>query len=188
MHDVSRNTGAAPAPLSSSSSSPLSPSPAPRRKRDPDAQAQKVRDDDRIIAAAEAILLRRMRVPGCAVTDPQAAHRYVRMRLANRPAEVFAVLHVDNQHKVTGWQELFTGTIDGASVHPREVVRACIEHGSAAVLLVHNHPSGVEEPSNADKAITRRLIDALALIEVRVLDHLIVAGTGVTSFAQRGLL
>ena len=101
---------------------------------------------------------------------------------------VFACLFLDNRHRVIKYEELFRGTIDGASVHPREVVKRALHHNSAAVILAHNHPSGVAEPSLADEAITRRLKDALSLVDVRVLDHFVVAAGESVSFAERGLL
>ena len=106
------------------------------------------------------------------------------MRLAPQPYELFAVLWLDSRHRVIAFEELFRGTIDGASVHPREVVRAAIDH-NAACIFAHNHPSGVEEPSQADLRITHHLKDALDLVDVRVLDHMIVGDT-MCSFAERG--
>lgn len=121
-----------------------------------------------------------------ALTDPDASARYLKSRLAAYPYEVFACLFLDNRHRVIAFEELFRGTIDGASVHPREVVRQCLAHNAAAVILAHNHPSGVSEPSAADRAITLRLRDALALVDIRVLDHFVI-GTGTpTSLARRG--
>jgi DNA repair protein RadC len=102
--------------------------------------------------------------------------------------EVFGVLHLDNRHRLIAVEKLFRGTIASASVHPREVAKAALMQNAPAVVLFHNHPSGFTEPSAADELITRRLKEALALIDVRVLDHLIVAGTDITSFAERGLL
>ena len=125
---------------------------------------------------------------GEALTEPRAAGRYFAQRLRAFPQEVFACLFLDNRHRAIAFEELFRGTIDGAQVHPREVVRRCIAHNAAAVMFGHNHPSGVAEPSAADRAITRRLVDALALVEVRVLDHFIVGDGAATSFAERGLL
>jgi len=102
--------------------------------------------------------------------------------------EVFACLYLDNRNRVTACKELFRGTIDGSSVHPREVVKEALAHNAAAVILVHNHPSGVAEPSQADELITRRLKQSLSLVDIRVLDHLIVGDATVESFAERGLL
>lgn len=122
------------------------------------------------------------------LTSPDATRDYLKLRLYGAPHEVFACLFLDNRHRVIRYEELFRGTIDGASVHPREVVRRVIETNAAAVIFAHNHPSGVAEPSEADLAITRRLKEALALIDVRVLDHIIVGDGRGTSFAERGLL
>ena len=102
--------------------------------------------------------------------------------------EVFAVLWLNNRHHMLAFDEMFYGTIDGASVHPREVVRRAIEHNAAAVILAHNHPSGVAEPSRADTQLTRRLSDALGLIDVRVIDHIVVGAEETVSFAERGLI
>ncbi|MDD3516816.1 MAG: DNA repair protein RadC [Chromatiales bacterium] len=124
---------------------------------------------------------------GDALTSPDDTRRYLAARLRDHPHEVFAILFLDNRHRVIAFEELFQGTIDGASVHPREVVRRVLAHNAAAVILAHNHPSGVAEPSAADARITQRLKDALALIDVRVLDHLIVGDESV-SLAERGLL
>lgn len=120
------------------------------------------------------------------LTDPAASARYLKARIGGYPYEVFACLFLDNRHRVIAFEELFRGSIDGASVHPREVVRHCLAHNAAAVIFAHNHPSGVAEPSSADRAITLRLRDALALVDVRVLDHFVI-GSGIpTSLAKRG--
>lgn len=118
----------------------------------------------------------------------QATINYFKSRLRDYPYEVFAVLYLDNHHRVIGYEELFRGTINGASVHPREVVRQSLQHNAAAVIFSHNHPSGISDPSEADRAITYRLRDALALIDVRVLDHVIIGGGEHCSLAQRGWL
>jgi DNA repair protein RadC len=112
----------------------------------------------------------------------------VQLRLAPRDHEVFTILFLDSRHRLIDCREIFRGTIDGASVHPREVVKEALARNAAAVILSHNHPSGVAEPSQADELITQRLREALALIDVRVLDHLIVAGSDVVSLAERGAL
>jgi DNA repair protein RadC len=123
-----------------------------------------------------------------ALTHPAACADYLRARIAAFPYEVFVCLFLDNRHRVIACEELFRGSIDGASVHPREVVRRCLAHNAAAVVFAHNHPSGVAEPSQADRDITAELKKALAMIDVRVLDHFII-GSGVpTSLATRGLL
>lgn len=142
---------------------------------------------EEILAEARHLLARRVR-RGTTLTSPRAARDYLTMRLADRDHEVFTILFLDTRHRLIDCTELFRGTIDGASVHPREVVKEALARNAAAVILAHNHPSGVAEPSQADEIITQRLREALALVDIRVLDHLIVAGTGVTSLAERGLL
>ncbi|WP_018869163.1 MULTISPECIES: DNA repair protein RadC [unclassified Thioalkalivibrio] len=124
---------------------------------------------------------------GEALTSPAATRRFLSARLRDYPFEVFGALFLDNRHRVLAFEELFRGTIDGASVHPREVVRRVLHHNAAAVILAHNHPSGVAEPSRSDALITRRLSEALSLIDVRLLDHLIIGDTAV-SLAERGEL
>ena len=123
-----------------------------------------------------------------ALTSPRDSGAFLKAQLAHRPYEVFACLFLDNRHRVLAFEELFRGTLDGASVHPREVVRAALQHNAAAVILAHNHPSGVSEPSAADRNITHQLRDALQLIGVRVLDHLVVGAGEPTSMAARGLI
>ena len=124
---------------------------------------------------------------GDALCSPDDTRHYLTVELQACPHEVFACLFLDNRNRVLAFEKMFYGTIDGASVHPREVVRRAIENNAAAVIFAHNHPSGVAEPSSADKQITHRLKDALALIDVRVLDHMII-GDEVVSFAESGLL
>jgi len=123
-----------------------------------------------------------------ALTSPRDSAAFLKARMASRPYEVFACLFLDNRHRVLAFEEMFRGTLDGASVHPREVVRAALEHNAAACILAHNHPSGVSEPSAADRNITRQLRDALQLIGVRVLDHLVIGSGEPTSMAARGLI
>lgn len=120
--------------------------------------------------------------------DPANVRDYLCNWLGNRKAEVFACLFLDNRHRILAAEELFFGTIDGASVYPREVVRECLKHNAASVIFVHNHPSGVAEPSQADIRITTRLKDALHLIDVRVLDHFVVGTDALVSMAVRGML
>lgn len=124
---------------------------------------------------------------GEALTDVNAVRNYLTHRLRGYPYEVFACLFLDNKHRVIEYEELFRGTIDSASVHPREVVRHAIHHNAAAIIFAHNHPSGVAEPSQADHRITDRLKEALGLVDVRVLDHFVI-GDDVVSFAERGYL
>jgi len=124
-----------------------------------------------------------------AMTSPDVTRRYLVSRLRSYPHEVFGILLLDNQHRVLAWEELFRGTIDGASVYPREVVKLALASNAAAVIFAHNHPSGIAEPSEADRQITQRLRQALALVEIRVLDHFIVGdGELPYSFAEHGLL
>ena len=125
---------------------------------------------------------------GDLLTSPDLVRSYLSAQLRHQPREVFAVLFLDNQNRLITYEELFFGTIDGASVYPREVVRRALAHNCAAVILSHNHPSGVAEPSQADCRITRRLQAALELIDVRVIDHMVVGDSEVISFAERGLL
>src|SRR5690606_24377404 len=125
---------------------------------------------------------------GDLLNSPDLVRRYLSAQLRHQPREVFAVLFLDNQNRLIIYEELFFGTIDGASVYPREVVKHALGHNAAAVILAHNHPSGVAEPSQADQRITQRLVAALELIDVRVLDHMVVGDAEVVSFAERGLL
>lgn len=125
---------------------------------------------------------------GDLLTSPDLVRRYLSSQLRHRTQEVFAVLFLDNQHRLKAYEELFYGTIDGASVYPREVVKKALALNAAAVILAHNHPSGVAEPSQADRRITERLQQALDLVGVRVLDHMVVGDGEVISFAERGFL
>ena len=124
---------------------------------------------------------------GQVLTSPNETREYLQIRLKGYEHEVFACLFLDNRHRVISFVEMFRGTIDGASVYPREVVKEALKHNAAAVIFAHNHPSGVAEPSRADQAITQKLKDALALVDVRVLDHFVI-GDSVVSFAERGLI
>lgn len=125
---------------------------------------------------------------GDVLENPQATRDYLASRLRHYRHEVFACLFLDNRHRVIAFEELFRGTIDGASVHPREVVQRALETNAAALIFAHNHPSGVAEPSRADIRLTRRLSDALALVDIRVLDHLVIGDGDGASLAERGLL
>lgn len=125
---------------------------------------------------------------GPLLDSPRTTRDFLIARLRDVPHELFCCLHLDNRHRLIAFEELFRGTIDGASVHPREVVKQALARNAAALILAHNHPSGVAEPSQADELITRRIREALALVDIRVLDHLIVADTTCLSFAERGLL
>ena len=123
-----------------------------------------------------------------ALTSPAHTSRFLCARLRSRPHEIFACLFLDNRHRVISFEEMFRGTIDGASVHPREVAKRALELNAAALIAAHNHPSGVAEPSRSDRAITNRLRDALALVDVRLLDHFVIGDGEVVSFAERGWL
>lgn len=139
------------------------------------------------LLAAHQALARRFR-RGVSLSSPQLVREYLRISLAALEHEVFCVLLLDTHHRLLSCRELFRGTLDGAAVYPREVVKEVLKHNAAAVIFAHNHPSGVAEPSPADELITRRLREALSLIDVRVLDHLVVAGTALVSMAERGSL
>lgn len=151
-------------------------------------QTKTRKSEDEVILQAMAILQGRMRKSDETFVTPDEAQNYLILRLAEVPYEVFGMLYLDNRHRLIKAGELFRGTIDGASVHPREVVLECLACSAAAVIMYHNHPSGIAEPSQADLRITQRIKDSLALVEIRVLDHLIVGGINCTSLATRGLI
>jgi DNA repair protein RadC len=140
-----------------------------------------------ILDAAKTQLRSRIR-HGTPLNNPQLVRDFLTVTLGDRDCEYFCLLLLDTRHRLLQFVELFRGTIDGARVYPREVVKAVLDAQAAAVVVVHNHPSQVAEPSAADELITRKLRSALDVIEVRLLDHLIVAGAEVVSFAERGLL
>lgn len=131
-------------------------------------------------------LLYEQTVHGPPITAPKEMKRYLSMHFIGKQQEVFVVVFLDTRHRVLGIEEMFRGTIDGTEVHPREVVRAALRRNAAACVFAHNHPSGNAEPSAADRSITTRLKQALALVEIRVLDHLIVADQSIVSLAERG--
>ena len=143
---------------------------------------------DHIINQALAILESRQRHLGHAFTQPKAAADFLRLKMGEYEREVFAVMLLDNQHRLLDYQELFFGTINAGSVYPREVVKAVLGKNAAAVILAHNHPSGMAEPSDADKAITGRHKEVLEVVDVQVLDHFVVGQHDVVSFAERGLI
>jgi DNA repair protein RadC len=122
------------------------------------------------------------------LTSPGAVRDYLRLTLGRKDEEIFVCIWLDAQHKVTGVEEAFRGTLTQTSVYPREIVKKALARNAAAVIFAHNHPSGVAQPSQADELLTRSLKEALALVEVKVLDHFIVAGNQAISFAERGLL
>ena len=141
---------------------------------------------DEIIALAGKILSRRFR-KGEALGSPGDTARYLQHKLRGQEREVFCCLFLDTRNRVIAFDEMFYGTIDGASVHPREIVKRALQRNAAALIVAHNHPSGVSEPSQADRALTRRLREAVELIDVRLLDHFVI-GEAVVSFADRGWL
>ncbi len=140
-----------------------------------------------VLTAARAVLAHRVR-RGALLQSPQRVGEYLTMRLGHLDYECFGLILVDGRHRVIDCVELFRGTIQGAPVYPREVVKLALEKRAVAAVAYHNHPSGVNEQSAADELITQKLVQALAAIEVRLLDHLVLAGSEVLSFAQKGLL
>lgn len=144
-------------------------------------------EENQIIAQALEILSRRV-LSGQKLQSPADAIQFLTLQLAERTSEAFCVLYLSTQHQVIAFEEAFHGTIDGAAVYPREIVKAALGHNAAAVIFAHNHPSAIAEPSQADRRITDRLISALALIDIKVLDHIIIGGTNHYSFAETGLL
>ena len=143
--------------------------------------------ENNVIAQGLAILSRRMRAND-SLSSPNAVRDYLRMSLSGREHEVFVVVLLDAQHRVLHCEEMFRGTLTQTSVYPREVVKTALAANAASVIFAHNHPSGVNEPSQADELLTRELKAALALVDVKVLDHFVIAGTQSLSFAERGLL
>jgi DNA repair protein RadC len=142
---------------------------------------------DEVLSQARRVLSRRVR-RGATISSPQAVKDYLRLQIGVLEHEVFTVVFLDAQHRLIALREMFRGTVTQTSVYPREVVKEALAVNAAAVILAHNHPSGSTEPSRADEYLTQTLRTALALVDVRVLDHLVVAGGEVTSFAERGLL
>jgi len=144
---------------------------------------------NRIIAEALEYLAHRMlRADDVHITSPDALRNYLKLKLARLEHEVFFVIFMTNRHRVIAFEELFRGTIDGAAVHPREVIKRVLHHNAAAVIVAHNHPSGVPAPSHADRAITDRLRSSLELIDVRLIDHIIIGDGNPFSFAEAGLI
>ncbi len=142
----------------------------------------------RIIDCAVRTLEKYLRKTGEAFTTSEYAKEWVRLQFANLDREVFTVLYLDNQNRFLDKEILFLGTVNHTEIHPREIVKGALRHNAAAVILAHNHPSGYTAPSESDKAITRKIIQALALLEIRVLDHFIIGTHDVLSFAEHGLM
>ena len=142
----------------------------------------------RIIERAIRLLDRHLRVSGQSLTSSHAVRDMLRLQMAGLEREVFMVLYLDNQHRLLESDTVFFGTISQTEVHAREIVKGALRHNAAAVILAHNHPSGCTDPSHADRTITQRLIQALGLVDVRVLDHLIAGRGDILSFAEQGLI
>jgi len=145
-------------------------------------------DDESIITKALEILASRMRIAGEALNSPATVRNFLKLKMAELEHEVFGAIFLNAQHQVVEYNELFRGTLTQTSVYPREVVKRALALNCAAVIFAHNHPSGATEPSQSDRLLTDALKQALSLVDVRVLDHFIVAGTNTLSFAERGLL
>ena len=144
-------------------------------------------DEDAVIAQAMSILESRLRTKTTAFTSPEKSKQFLRCKLQQLEHEVFSVLFLDNQHYLIEYEEMFRGTIDSASVYPREVAKTALELNAVAVIFAHNHPSGISVPSNSDRTITTKLRSALELFDIRVLDHIIIGDT-TYSFAESGLI
>lgn len=142
---------------------------------------------EEIIDAAKSIM-ESMMVQRDAFTNPNIVKDYLRARIGNLEHEVFTVMFLDNQNRLIKAEDMFRGTIDGAGVYPREVAKAALKNNASALVIAHNHPCGLLEPSAADQRITQRLIVAMELLDVRILDHVIVSAEGAMSFAERGLM
>ncbi|MCB5315756.1 MULTISPECIES: RadC family protein [Yersinia] len=144
--------------------------------------------EQRTIRRALNLLAKQLREPGVAFTSTHVTRDWLRLHLTGLEREVFIVLWLDNQNRLLAQETLFTGTINSTTVHPRELVKSAMKHNAASAVLAHNHPSQLAEPSQADRQITDRLVNVLDLVDVRVLDHLVVGGLDIVSFADRGWL
>ena len=158
------------------------------KPRLPNAADLAERADNAVIAAALKVLEQRQRYNPISIGSPTVAKDYLRLRIGTLEHEVFVVLFLDSQNRLIECEELFRGTLAQTSVYPREVVKAALKYNAAAVMFAHNHPSGFAEPSRADELLTTALKQALALVDIRVLDHFVVTDEKVMSFAERGLL
>ena len=147
-----------------------------------------IHGDDALIDEAIRILESRLKVATISMSSPNAVKDYLRLNLAMLEHEVFGVLWLDSQNRLIEYQELFRGTVNQTSVYPREVVKSALARNASACILTHNHPSGFSEPSRADELLTANLKTALAMIDCKVLDHMIVGGMSVMSFAERGMI
>lgn len=144
--------------------------------------------EQQTVREALTLLECQLREPGASFTSSNAVRDWLRLQLASLEREEFTALFLDNQHRLIAHETLFTGTINHTQVHPREVVKAGLRHNCAAVIVAHCHPSGLAEPSNADRQVTTRIQQALGLVDIRLLDHLVVGGMEIVSFAERGWL
>lgn len=144
--------------------------------------------DQQTIRKALTLLESQLREPGASFTSTSAVRDWLHLQLATLEREEFVVLFLDNQHRLINHETVFKGSISHTEVHAREVVKSCLRHNAAAVILAHNHPSGYAEPSDADRRITTRLKQALDIMDIRLLDHLVVGGMDIVSFAERGWL
>ena len=144
--------------------------------------------DEEVISMAVAIINHRFGMKRASLNSPSMVRDYMKLTLTSKEHEVFVCVFIDAQNRVIAVEELFRGTLTQTSVYPREVVKAALQHNCAAVILAHNHPSGLAEPSHADQCLTTSLKQALAVVDVKVLDHFIIAGDSALSFAERGML
>lgn len=142
--------------------------------------------EQQTIREALTLLERQLREPGASFTSSHAVRDWLRLQLASLEREEFIALFLDNQHCLIAHETLFTGTINHTQVHPREVVKSALKHNAAAVIIAHCHPSGLAEPSQADRQVTTRIQQALGLVDIRLLDHLVVGGMDIISFSERG--
>lgn len=145
-------------------------------------------NEQKVLDRAARILAREAKERPYSMTSPQLVRDFLRFRLEHVEHEMFCVLFLDSQNRLIEFAELFRGTLSSASVYPREVVKEALHYNAAAVILAHNHPSGIAEPSAADRTITKHLQEALGLLEIRVLDHIVVGSPGMVSFAEEGLI
>lgn len=159
-----------------------------RTQNHPEYEAGKTEEENKTIEQALFILRDRMKEPGQVMSKNTTVQDFLKIHLSHVEHEVFSILFLDNQHRLISFDELFRGTINGAGVYPREVVKEAIKHNAAAVIFAHNHPSGIPDPSSADRHITKQLQEALSLIDVRTLDHIVIGGTDAFSFAEAGYI
>lgn len=158
-----------------------------KSEKHPEYKNGETKKENDIISSALSILESRIKERGDFMEKPKDVENFLRIQFSGMEHESFCVMFLDNQHRMIAFEEMFKGTIDGSSVYPREVVKAALKHNAAAIILSHNHPSGVSTPSGADKRITKILVDALGLVDVRILDHIII-GDKSFKFSEAGLI